>query len=119
MKPFDLQKFLAGEPITTLGRHKIVAFRYDTNFEDIFPLKIALKENTGLISNFQYSIDGSPLGSINPDYYLCMEEPEIWVNVYHSKVRDEAWCSRFYESEKEAKENIIEGNYQTTIKLKS
>jgi hypothetical protein len=76
MKPFDLQKFLAGEPITTLGGHKVVAFRYDTNFEGLHPLKVAIKETTGLISHFQYSIDGSPLGTINPNYILCMKEPK-------------------------------------------
>ena len=80
MKPFNLQKFLAGEPITTLGGHQVVAFRYDTNFNDIFPLTVAIKDNTGLISNYQYSIDGEPLGTIDSNYILCMKDTELSIN---------------------------------------
>jgi len=80
MKPFNLQKFLAGEPITTLGGHEVVAFRYDTNFNDIFPLTVAIKDNTGLISNYQYSMDGNPLGTIDSNYILCMKDTELSIN---------------------------------------
>lgn len=75
-KPFDLQKFLAGEEITTLGGHQVVAFKYDTNFKHIFPLKVAIKDNTGLISDFQYTKDGHPLDTLDSNYILCMKEPE-------------------------------------------
>jgi len=77
-KPFDLQKFLAGEQITTLGGHQVVAFRYDTDFKsrNLYPLKVAIKDNTGMIFDFQYSIDGSPLGTIDSNYILCMKEPK-------------------------------------------
>jgi hypothetical protein len=80
MKPFNLQKFLSGEPITTLGGHQVVAFRYDTNFNDIFPLTVAIKDNTGLISSYQYSIDGEPLGTIDSNYILCMKDTELSIN---------------------------------------
>jgi len=120
MKPFDLQKFLAGEPITTLGGHQVVAFRYDTNFEGLHPLKVAIKETTGLISDFQYSIDGNPLGTIDSNYILCMKEPEQWLNVFYNPTQDLVWLGvNRYKTEEEAQEHLTDHKwYQTSIKLK-
>ena len=98
MKPFNLQKFLAGEPITTLGGHQVVAFRYDTNFNDIFPLTVAIKDNTGLISNYQYSIDGEPLGTIDSNYILCMKDTELSINNNKQQTAVDLFAIALYEN---------------------
>jgi hypothetical protein len=120
MKPFDLQKFLAGEPITTLGGHQVVAFRYDTDFKGLHPLKVQIRECSCLISNRQYSIDGSPLGTIDSNYILCMKEPEIWINLFYDKNHDMPWLGvNRYKTEEEAQEHLRDHKwYQTSIKLK-
>jgi hypothetical protein len=118
MKIFDLQKFLSGEPITTMGGHKVVAFKYDNSNGDLFPLKVILKRN-GLTTQWQYNEIGHPLGSLDPLFILCMAESETWINVYYSKVQDKIWNSVKYNSEKEAKENIVTtlSAYLTTVQI--
>lgn len=118
MKQFDLQKFLAGEPATTIGGHKIVGFRYDTTNGDLFPLKVIIRSVTGIHVNFQYSINGQPLGSIDYNYFLCMKDSERWVNIYYSKAQDDVWASDFFKSEELAKQHIVStDSYQATIKI--
>lgn len=120
MKPFDLQKFLAGEPATTIGGHKIIGFKYDTTDGDLFPLKVIIKVGTYTHLNFQYSIDGQPLGSIDSIFLLCMKEPETWINLFYDKDQDTPWLGvNRYNTEEEAKENLTDHKwYQTSIKLK-
>lgn len=119
MKPFDLQKFLAGEPATTIGGHKIVNFRYDKVDGDLFPLKVIIKV-CNIHMKFRYSIDGQPFLSINSNYFLCMKEPETWINVFYDKDQDTPWLGvNRYNTEEEAKENLTDHKwYQTSIKLK-
>ena len=119
MKIFDLQKFLAGEPITTIGGHKVVDFKYDNSNGDLFPLKVILKRN-GLTTQWQYNEIGHPLGSLDPLFILCMADLEKWVNVYYNKDRGNAWCTLGpYATEEEAKIKGLDSiNYQATIKLK-
>lgn len=120
MKPFDLQKFLAGEPATTIGGHKIVGFRYDKVDGDLFPLKVIIRVGDLYTLNFQYSIDGQPLGSIDSNYFLCMKEPETWINVFYDKDEDTHWLGvNRYNTEEEAKKDLTDHKwYQTSIKLK-
>jgi hypothetical protein len=116
MKPFDLEKALAGEPVVTRDGQKIIEIHYFKYVKTKFPLVVHIENNSSVD---HYTIKGKWTDDfVNEELDLFMDELEKWVNVYHSKVREEAWCSRFYQSENEAKENIIDGNYQTTIKLK-
>jgi hypothetical protein len=117
MKIFDLQKFLAGEPITTIGGHKVVAFKYDNSNGDLFPLKVILKRN-GLTTQWQYNEIGHPLGSLDPLFILCMSEREKWVNLYYKPEFNNVTSGTIYETENEARESgeHIEG-YQCTIKI--
>ena len=118
-KPFDLQKFLAGEPITTIGGHEVTDFKYDNSNGDLFPLKVILKSN-GLSSVWQYNEIGFPLGSIDPLFILCMAGPECWINVFYDKDRDMPWLGvNRYKTKEEAEEHLTDHKwYQTSIKLK-
>jgi hypothetical protein len=118
MKIFDLQKFLAGEPITTIGGHKVVDFKYDNSNGDLFPLKVILKRN-GLTTQWQYNEIGHPLGSLDPLFILCMAGPECWINVFYDKDRDMPWLGvNRYKTKEEAEEHLTDHKwYQTSIKI--
>jgi hypothetical protein len=114
MKPFNLEKALAGEPVVTRDGRKIK----DLHFFHTLTRDCKLY---GVINNsvMAWTNEGHWLstGQEQPED-LFMEEPEKWVNVYYSKVQDEVWASDFYESEEKAKECILStSHYQTTIKI--
>ena len=66
-----------------------------------------------------YSIGGKWMeGEEDHELDLFMYCPERWVNIYHSKAQDSAWSSIYYESEEEAKANIIRtSRHQATLKI--
>ena len=107
MKPFNLEKALAGEPVVTKQGDKIIQLHYFPNLGSEFKV-IAHREHSFSVDT--YKIDGS-YGDKQSELDLIMSEPEQWVNVYWSGV---------YQSEADAKSNMSVGSkiYQTTIKLK-
>lgn len=106
MKPFNLEKALAGEPVVTRDGRKIT----DLHFFHTLTRDCKLY---GVINNSlnAWTSEGRWLstGQEQPED-LFMEEPEKWVNVYYSGV---------YKSESDAKANISVGSkiYKNTIKL--
>ncbi len=116
MKPFNLEKALAGEPVVTRCGHKVTDLKhYPEATQVAFCIAALVHGHTVEVETFKKS--GAFTAGEN-GFDLFMAEPEIWVNIYYSKAQNSAWCSQFYESEQEAKEFIVEGNYQTTIKIK-
>lgn len=113
MKPFDLEKALAGHPLSTRDGRKVLDFHY---FKDAYQdYKIyGLVENADK-SNFleSYSIDGKCNGSEdNPrDLFLVTTKKTYWVNVYRDGERINTGLA--YESEEEAK---INANYPLILK---
>ena len=107
MKPFDLEKALAGEPVVTKQGDKVIQLHYFSNLGSEFKV-IAHREHSFTFDT--YKINGM-YSDVISELDLMMEEPEQWVNVYHSGV---------YQSEADAKANISVGSkiYQFTIKLK-
>lgn len=114
MKPFDLEKALAGEPVVTIDGKKIMQLHYFPNIKSIFKVMAHIENGFGVDT---FTIDGK-YSDDESIMDLFMAEPERWVNVYYSKAQDNVWASQFYESESEAKEHIIStSSYQTTIKI--
>jgi len=114
MKPFNLEKALAGEPVVTRDGRKI----NDLHFFHTLTRDCKLY---GVINNSinAWTHEGKWLSTgVEQPEDLFMAEPEKWINVYYSEEREQAWCGGVYEYEKEAKENSKKANYQTTIKLK-
>lgn len=114
MKPFDLEKALAGEPVVTQSGKNVTQL---TQFS---------------LVNTEYSLYGVIDGKVhrwlrsgewdfdnkNHDLDLFMDEPERWVNVYWDS-RNANWCVGPFPSEEIAKENCLHHpHYQATIKLK-
>jgi len=115
MKPFDLEKALAGEPVVSKEGRKVIQLHYFPNLGSNFKVIAQLEHG---FSFDTFTIHGKYSDDESSQLDLIMAEPERWVNVYYSKAQDNVWASQFYESESEAKEHIIStSSYQTTIKI--
>jgi hypothetical protein len=116
MKPFDLEKALAGELVVTRDGNPVTQLiKFEAIVEDGYLLYGVVNNK---IRNFLES------GKYDKTFEshsldLFMAEPERWVNVYFNERINKFWKSAFYNSEKFAKE-VADGNayYQATIKLK-
>lgn len=115
MKPFDLEKALAGESVVSKEGRKVIQLHYFPNLGSNFKVIAQLEHG---FSFDTFTIHGKYSDDESSQLDLMMAEPERWVNVYYSKAQDNVWASQFYESESEAKEHIIStSSYQTTIKI--
>jgi hypothetical protein len=117
MKPFNLEKALAGEPVVTKQGDKVIQLHYFPNLGSEFKV-IAHREHSFTFDT--YKIDGS-YGNKQSEIDLMMSEPEQWVNVYWN-FKDGIYGSptkQFYQSKQKALDGIEpHEEYQTTIKLK-
>jgi hypothetical protein len=116
MKPFNLEKFLAGEPAITRDGRKVVDFHY---FKD----RVAENNLVCLLSDgyiIFYLKDGKILKN-ESSFDLLMEEKEVylWVNVYDAG--NNQYNAYVHKTEDEAKINLspiypCKGTYKITIK---
>ena len=115
MKPFNLEKALAGEPVVTRDGRKVTDIHYFSA-----PAKykvVAHIVNNSCVDTFE--IDGTYLEDSESSTDLFMAERERWINIYWDEYNQKAFSTgSVYATELQAKENGIELNYQTTIKLK-
>ncbi len=116
MKPFDLEKALAGEPVVTRdGRPVTQLIKFEAIVEDGYVIY-------GVVNNkiFNFLDSGKYDKTFESHCFdLFMAEPERWVNVYYDERINKFWKSAFYNNEKFAKE-VANGNayYQATIQIK-
>ena len=115
MKPFDLQKALAGEPVMTRENDKVVQLHYFPNLGSDFKV-IAHIEHRFTFDTFK--INGMYSES-SSKFDLVMADQERWANIYWDEISSKAYVGDIiYSTEEEAKENGNGANYRTTIKLK-
>jgi hypothetical protein len=115
MKPFNLEKALAGEPVVTRDGREVTEIAYfHTKDSSEFNVVCIVKG----ISQW-YTKEGNSAINIKTRNDLFMAEPERWVNVYYDERINKFWKSAFYNNEKFAKE-VANGNayYQATIQIK-
>jgi tellurite resistance-related uncharacterized protein len=117
MKPFDLQKALAGDPVITRDGVPVTEIHHFKTRNDEFNVIGVYK---GIFRSFKE--DGK--FGLNSDSIMDLlmaetAEPETWINVYYSKIQDKIWNSVKYNSEEEAKENIVTtmSSYLTTVQI--
>ena len=116
MKPFDLQKALAGEPVVTRDGHKVIDIHY---FEKVTgPYSIAAYVEGD--DEFQMFTKKGNFQSRGETHFfdLFMDEPTKWVNIYYNEHLNHVTTGAIYETEEEAQkhsENVA--NFQCTIKL--
>src|SRR6185503_9375867 len=99
MKPFNLEKFLAGEPAITRDGRKVIDWHYFKDASSTSKIS-ALVENSG--SPLPYSEKGTCISYFKSDYDLFMEEKEVdlWINI--TKNRDNSYSSNVFRSESNA-----------------
>jgi len=117
MKPFNLEKALAGEPVVTRDGRKIIDLYHFKDVKTKFSLVVLIENNSSVD---HYTTKGTWTEDFeNQELDLFMAEPETWINVYYSKVQDKIWNSVKYNSEEEAKENIVTtmSSYLTTVQI--
>ena len=118
MKPFNLDKALAGEPVVTRDGQKIIEIHYFKYVKTKFPLVVHIENNSSVD---HYTINGKWTEDFeNENLDLFMAEPETWINVFYNPTQDIVWLGvNRYKTEEEAQENLTDHKwYQTSIKLK-
>ena len=122
MKPFNLEQAKAGAPVCTRDGQPARIVCYDLKGYKNYPI-LALIENTvGAESTISYALNGhqSLDSETGIDLMMASVKREGWVNLYtcHSGATVTDQCA-LYQSEKEARSQIIEGNgvYVATVKI--
>jgi|GEM_PF-1386944 len=108
MKPFDLEKALAGHPLVTRDGRKVLDFHYfKVMTKYIFPIYAAI-ESIGNDPYFsQFRIDGSALRNEEEsslDLFLDSTKKTYWVNVYESEIKT-IFIGKVFDNEKECSES--------------
>jgi hypothetical protein len=114
MKPFDLEKALAGEPVVTKNGQSVSQLTLFSLTKDDYCIYGVIEGRIQRwVRSGQYDVNVE-----NHDLDLFMVQPEQWVNVYWIS-RNNNWCNGPYPTEEIAKQNSLHHpNYQATIKLK-
>ena len=116
MKPFDLKKALAGEPVVTKdGRPVSQLIKFEALVEDGYVLYGVVNNK---ILNF---LDSGKYDRTFESHSLdlFMAEPERWVNIHFDPKDGHIFYGVVYQSENDAlKDKDKMPNYQATIKLK-
>jgi hypothetical protein len=115
MKPFDLQKALAGEPVVTRGGKKVTQVTlFDVN--NYFLLAAVIEgELFKFLENGKVNSSG-----VESQNDLFMAETGSWINLFYNKTENLVWLGvNRYQTEEEAQEHLTDHKwYQTSIKLK-
>lgn len=112
MKPFDLERALAGDPIVTRDGKEALDFAYFPNIKNEAEEKIRVVIDGGIFSYFTngkyYSYKES-----SSDLFMAGTKKEGWINIYSNISYYGIWKT------KEEAENISNSdfNYITTIKI--
>jgi len=116
MKPFDLQKALAGEPVVTRGGDKVTEIHnFSTRHGEMTVFAII---EGGFLT---FNKNGKHYSGISDsDFDLFMAEPETWINLFYNPTQDIVWLGvNRYKTKEEAEEHLTDHKwYQTSIKLK-
>jgi hypothetical protein len=115
MKPFDLEKALAGEPVVTRSGSEVLDIAYFPNKEGIYKVCAIIDGDTEW-----YTTDGNYYQDKTESYSdLFIKEPliESWVNLYQSG--SEIITGASYKTEELAKQMIKSTtvDYIKTIKI--
>jgi hypothetical protein len=116
MKPFDLEKALAGEPVVTRDGKEVTDIAYFPTKDDNYKVCGILNKDCEWFTNKGFYIQEDTEHFKN----LCMKDSliESWINIYQIGNYVEAGSS--YRSEQGAKDNIQNNSsriYIKTIKI--
>ena len=114
MKPFDLEKALAGEPVVTRDGYRVTDIHLFSGAITNWKVIAHIENNSSVYS---FTIDGKYSDNdAGSDYDLFMYEPERWVNIYWDEMTEKAYSDGIYKTREEALNNKQVGRL-TTIKI--
>ena len=122
MKPFNLEQAKAGAPGCTRDGRPVRIVCYDLKGHKNYPILALVESPVGVESTVSYALNGhhSLDSETGIDLMMASVKREGWVNLYtcHSGATATDQCT-LYQSEKEARSQIIEGNgvYVATVKI--
>ena len=122
MKPFNLEQAKAGAPVCTRGGQPVRIVCYALKGHKNYPILALVESPVGVESTVSYTLNGhhSLDSETGIDLMMASVKREGWVNLYtcHSGATATDQCT-LYQSEKEARSQIIEGNgvYVATVKI--
>jgi len=118
MKPFDLEKALAGDPVITRDGVPVTEIYHFKTRNDEFNV---IGVYRGIFRIFKEDGRFGINSDITSPMDLFMAEPEIWVNLFYNPTQDAIWLGvNRYKTEKEAQEHLTDHKwYQTSIKIKT
>jgi hypothetical protein len=115
MKPFDLQKALAGEPVVTKNGQSVSQLTLFSLTKDDYCIYGVIEgriQRWTLIGQYDFNHK-------NHDLDLFIGEREQWVNIHFNAKPQRFFGGLIYESEADAlKDKDKMPNYQATIKVK-
>jgi hypothetical protein len=116
MKPFNLEKALAGDPVVTRDGQKVTGIYHFEKSKTGFPVIAHIEGKYGLDS---YAINGKWTDGVLPhELDLFMESTEKYFNVYRNGT--DVWCGTIcdtLEIATEKADNITTGSFVTTLKI--
>lgn len=122
MKPFNLEQAKAGAHVCTRDGQPARIICYDLKGHKNFPILALVKNPVGVETTVSYTLSGhqSLYSDTGIDLMMASVKREGWVNLYtcHSGATATDQCA-LYQSEKEARSQIVEGNgvYAATVKI--
>ena len=122
MKPFNLEQAKAGAPVCTRDGRPVRIVCYDLKGYKNYPILALIEDTVGAEYTISYALNGhqSLDSETGIDLMMASVKREGWVNLYtcHSGATATDQCT-LYQSEKEARSQIIEGNgvYVATVKI--
>ena len=121
MKPFNLEKALAGDPVVTRKGYKVTSLKhYPEADQDGFCIS-AIIHTQDEVEVETFKINGSfNFRTSENGYDLFMGESEKWVNIYYNPEKKECWAGRIHSSKEKCEDHVVNSAqyYQQTIKLK-
>lgn len=115
MKPFDLEKFLAGEPAVTRDGRKVIDFHYFKDAQADSQLVIRLNDNRVLSNYSTGNYHGMKSESPN-DLFMEEKEVELWINVYKNGKHGHYYAI-VVDSKMEGEMEVLDPNYISTHKI--
>lgn len=104
MKPFNLERALAGDPVVTRDGRKVTQIFYFSKTDEVYNLFVGFdKKITGYKPDGKYYLDGTESPK---DLFMAPVEKTVWFN-YYRPFRDHISTSGPYDTEEGAIKGIL------------
>lgn len=118
LKPFDLEKALAGDPVITRDGNRVLELHLFKSLKLNDNLLVVIDDNS--YKTLSYYPNGKFRLERNSceDLFMAHQSKTFWVNVYGNFITNCIWLGSLYSSEDDAKHySILEQDYIKTMQI--